>query len=136
MLTKENYKSLELTNTKTVTFKDDDECRFERVINSIFCYTFLLIEIESILPPTDCIFTLRFCTNKSNTVRTITLHSMEIRKDFIFENGLYILYLELTKAFHDIPHHIIPIDFKFVNKRDSKSLARLFYKITADAGTC
>jgi len=133
MTSKESFKTLELTNTTNVRFPDDDEYRFKPVSTTLLGYTFLSIEIQSTLPPTECIFTFRFCTHQSNSVRTMILHSMECRKDFIFENGLYILYLDVIKIFReDLPKDLVPLDFTFTNKRDINSSARLFYKVTFD----
>ena len=134
MTIKEIFETLELANTKTVRFKDVEEYKFQVVSNGLLYYIFLLIEIQSTLPPTDCIFTMTFYTNQSNSVRSIKLHSMECRKDFIFENGLYLLYLDSIKLFrnNDIPKDLVPIDFNFTNKRDINSSARLFYKLTVD----
>ena len=133
MTSKEIFETLELANTKSVRFKDADEYKFRVVTNCFFYYTFLSIEIQSTLPPTDCIFTMTFYTSQSNTVRSIKLHSMECRKNFIFENDLYLLYLDSIKIFNDdLPKDLVPIDFNFTNKRDINSSAKLFYKVTND----
>ena len=123
MTSKEIFETLELSNTKTLRFKNADEYKFQVVTNCLFYYTFLVIEIQSSLPPTDCIFKMSFYTHQSNSVRSIKLHSMECRKDFIFENGLYLLYLDSIKIFHDddMPKDLVPIDFNFTNKRDTNS---------------
>ena len=131
MSTQEIFETLELPNTTTARFRDDDEYKTRPPASNLIYYTLLSIEIESNLPPTDCVFTLSFYTHQSTSVQTIKLHSMEYRQVFIFENGFYILYLDSIKIFRDdIPKDLIPIDFKFTNKRDIKSLARLFYKVT------
>jgi hypothetical protein len=133
MTSKESFKTLELTNTTNVKFPDDDEYRFKPVSTTLLRYTFLSIEVQSTLPPTECFFTFRFCTHQNNSVRTMILHSMECRKDFIFENGLYILYLDVIKIFcEDLTKDLVPLDFTFTNKRDINSSAKLFYKVTFD----
>ncbi len=129
MSSETNYTSIELPNQKLQVFRYEDERPFERRISREQNYIFLLIEIQSDAPPTDCMLAIRFYTLGSNTVQHKTIHSMEFRKHFIFENGLYNLYLDLIKDFTDIPKDIRPIDLKFINRRDEKSVARLFYKV-------
>jgi hypothetical protein len=127
----EIFESLELADEKKSEIYNPYERRFERQTRLVY-YEFLSIEIQSIAPPTDCIFTLNF-THKDNRVQKITLHSMEYRKDFIFENGFYILYLDIVKPFSEgLPKDLMPLDFKYTNKRDINSSAKLFYKVTTD----
>lgn len=87
---------------------------------------FLLLEIRSGLPPTNCIFKLQYNKKQNNEVHYLNIHLMKYRKDFIFENGLYILYLDKVKEF---PEYYNPYSVYFENERDDKSSATLIYKI-------
>jgi len=110
----EIFESLELAHEKKSEIKNPYERRFERQTRLVY-YEFLSIEIQSIAPPTDCVFTLNFITHRDNRVQNITLHSMEYRKDFIFENGFYILYLDTVKPFSEgLPKDLVPLDFKYI----------------------
>ena len=133
MTNNEVFESLELINAGQAEFKNPFEHRFERQPYLIY-YIFLSIEIQSVFPPTDCIFTMNFCTRQSGILKTIIVHSMEYRKAFLFENGFYVLYIDEVKEFKDVvPLDVIPLNFSFTNNRDDNSLARLFYKVTKDA---
>jgi hypothetical protein len=128
----EIFESLELAHEKKSAITNPYEHRFERQLRLVY-YEFLFIEILSIAPPTDCVFTLNFTTHKDNRVKKITFYSLEYRKDFIFENGFYILYLDSVKPFSEgFPKDLVPLDFKYTNKRDINSSAKLFYKVTTN----
>lgn len=128
----EIFESLELAHEKKSAINNPYERGFERQPRLVY-YEFLSIEILSKAPPTDCVFTLNFISHKDNRVQRITLHSMEYRKDFIFENGFYILYLNTVKPFSEgLPKDMVPLDFKYTNKRDINSSAKLFYKVTTE----
>jgi len=132
MVPNETFVSLEIGHEKRAEINNPFETTFERQTYPVY-YKFLSIEIQSAVPPTDCIFRLVFTTRESNTLQNITFHSMEYRNQFIFENRLYILYLDRAKEFIDkIPLDIVPLYWSFTNKRDIESLARLFYKVTKD----
>ncbi len=119
----EIYETLDLQNTKTSNFKTANSSPYVKASGRID-YKFLLIEIKSNEPPTDCFFMFDHITHSSNTVKTIKIHSMKYRKDFIYENGIYILYLDIIK---DFTEDIVPLNLNFTNKRDATASAKLFY---------
>lgn len=119
----EIYETLDLKNTKTTDFKNANSSSYDKAEGKID-YKFLLIEIKSHEPPTDCFFTINHITHSSTKLKTIKIHSMKYRKDFIYENGIYILYLDMIK---DFTEDIVPLHFNFTNKRDVTASAKLFY---------
>jgi hypothetical protein len=128
----EIFESVELAHEKKSAINNPYDRPFERQMRLVY-YEFLFIEILSIAPPTDCVFTLNFITHKDNRVQKIIFHSLEYRKDFTFENGFYILYLDSVKPFReDFPKDLVPLNLIYTNKRDVNSSAKLFYKVTID----
>src|SRR5690242_10430856 len=61
-------------------------------------YEVFMIEIESKFPPTECVLTIKYATQTDRgRYDTVTIHLFKYRRSFLYENGIYILYLEDTK---------------------------------------
>ena len=82
----EIYECLDLNLNKYIKFKDTHEGDY-RLRNGSIEFTFLLIEIKSEFPPTDCVLHLSYITQTSNTLIDTSIHFMKYRKSFIYENS-------------------------------------------------
>jgi hypothetical protein len=90
-------------------------------------YKLSSFEIKSQFPPTDCVLTLEFSGSGEQRLNDKELHFINYRKNFIYENGYYILYIddvdELSKLFTDIR----PRNCSFDNNRDENSECKIYF---------
>jgi len=86
---------------------------------------FSILEIKSNFPLTDCYLEYHFILT-DNISKQLNIQLINLRKNFVFENGYYTA--EVEKILETPKEHRL-ISFGFENKRDSESKAIIFYKI-------
>lgn len=89
-------------------------------------FKLLILEVYSKIPPTGITIKISYTTFENNSVNYFEISMIKHRRKFIYENEMYILYLE---DINDTPEGMKPLNFDFIDKRDEKSKARLFYSI-------
>lgn len=120
---KERYYSAELK--ANVPF--DFQLPKEGSLSENWSVNFLILEITKPADSpslTNLIFELYYRDDKERPDNLVTCHLIKYRKKFVFENGIYILYLD---EIDEIPNKIKPRTFSLRNSADSKVTAVLYY---------
>lgn len=113
----ELYESLDIQKlNECVGFKHSDDSYLYK--EGPIDYVFLFLEIKSKFPPTNCILKLQYTLDTDNVIKYSTINFIKYRKNFIYENGLYILYFDVVS---EIPKNVNLINVKFENKRDEET---------------
>ena len=97
----------------------------DRKASSNINFDFLLLEINTTAPPTDCILKIAYSLTENRLYKTEVINLIKYRTKFIFENGFYTLNLEQLNIF---PKDMLYFKIKLLNDRDINTKAKLFFK--------